>query len=62
MDRIRRFKEILLLTPSELRIQNLATQLAELTKMQEDLSIVPSQQVMQNVTNNRIIKITKNGR
>lgn len=59
---IRKFKEILLAIPNELRIKNIATQLAELTKVQEDLSIVPAQQIMQTITNNRIIKITKNGR
>lgn len=58
---IKKFKEILLSTPNELRIKNLVSRLADLTTIQKDLSIVPSQEIMQSITNNRIIKIIKNG-
>lgn len=58
---IRKLNEILLSTPNELRMKSLINQLADLNKIQEDKSIVPSQAIMQNITNNRIIKITKNG-
>lgn len=59
---IRKLNEILLSTPSDLRIKNLVNQLADLNKTQEDLSVIPSQQIMQNITSNRIIKITNNGK
>jgi hypothetical protein len=58
---IRKFKEIILATPNELRIKNIASQLALLTAIQHDGSIPPTQMIMQNIINNRIIKINKNG-
>lgn len=59
---VRNVKNILLQLPDDKRIEKIEAQLAELSKVEEDKSIVPPQELMQNITNNRIIKITKNGR
>lgn len=59
---VRNVKSVLIKIPDANRIEKLEAQLAELSKIEEDRSIIPSQEIMQNITNNRIIKITKNGR
>jgi hypothetical protein len=54
---IKKLNENLLSTPNELRIKKLVTRLAELNKTQVNTSIIPSQEIMQEITNKRIIKI-----
>ena len=59
---IRNVKSILVKIPDAKRIEKLEKQLEELSKVEEDKSIVPPQEIMTKITNNRIFKISKNGK
>lgn len=59
-DTIRKFKDVLLKTPNQLRLMKLKNRLEELTKNDINLEGLPSQDEMKKIINNRTIKI--NGR